>query len=386
MREGGRIAVQPEQQWKGQTDRETQITPSCEERGELTPPPLDLDGEVEMAGEGEGRGEDNPNSGPVDIEEPPPLTPTPENMITTPENEIDMREEGGKGEKRELTECVEFPGNGKSRRREGIKRSLRDIAPVSYEEYEESWDFEDPSKKCRRGVNCLLASCECRPEVEPIRRERGDVPVPVQITGDTGPSGRASTRYPDRDSRSQANKNTGRYSDLAERERATHTGVDSLHIPSSTLQLYSRPRRRQSSWSKKIFQHMLTLLLLLTSVWKVDGNLSAECQESALRIRSLDCNTPSMINKLQSPEFCSTPDKKLENVDKNYLLLMRWKPGLFTCRKGSIIDDKTCKMFQVPTAEVPIPLSGVPVLEKWNSKYLTPKTCSAELSLIEDNR
>ena len=33
-REGGRIADQPEQQWKGQTDRETQITPSCEEGGE----------------------------------------------------------------------------------------------------------------------------------------------------------------------------------------------------------------------------------------------------------------------------------------------------------------------------------------------------------------
>ena len=38
-REGGRTAEQPEQQWKGQTDRETQITPSCEEGGEGTPPP-----------------------------------------------------------------------------------------------------------------------------------------------------------------------------------------------------------------------------------------------------------------------------------------------------------------------------------------------------------
>ena len=38
-REGGRIADQPEQQWKGQTDRKTQITPSCEERGEVVPPP-----------------------------------------------------------------------------------------------------------------------------------------------------------------------------------------------------------------------------------------------------------------------------------------------------------------------------------------------------------
>ena len=231
-----------------------------------------------------------------------------------------------------------------------------------------------------------MASCECRPEVEPIRRERGVVPGPIQTAGDTGQSGRASTRYPDRESRSQANKNTGRYSDPAERERATHTGGDSLHIPSSTLQLDSRPRRRQSTWSKKIFQHMLTLALLLTSVWKVDGNLSAECQESALKIRSFDCNTLSMINKLHSPEFCFTPEKKLENVDKNYLLLMRCKPGLFTRREGSIRDDYACKMFQAPTAEVPISLSGVPVLERCNSKYPTPRTYSAELSLIEDNR
>ena len=320
-----------------------------------------------MAGEGERRGEDNPNPEPTDIEELPPLPPTPDNVITTPENEIEMREEGGRGEKRELTECVELPGNGKSRRREGIKRSLRDIAPVSYEEYEESWDLEDQSKRCRRGVNCLLASCECRPEVEPIRRERGDVPVHIQTARDTGLSGRDSTRYPDRDSRSQANKNTGRYSDRAERERATHTGVDSLHIPSSTLQLYSRPRRRQSSWSKKIFQHMLTLLLLLTSVCKVDGNLSAECQESALKICSFDCSTPSMINKLQSPEFCLTPEKKLENVDKKDLHPMRPKPGLFTRREGLIIDDYACNMFKVSTAEVPMFLSGVPVLERWNS-------------------
>ena len=273
-----------------------------------------------------------------------------------------MREEGGRGEKRELTECVELPGNGKSRRREGIKRSLRDIAPVSYEEYEESWDLEDQSKKCRRGVNCLLASCECRSEVEPIRRERGNVPVPIQTAEDTGPSGRASTRYPDRYSRSQANKNTGRYSDPAERERATHTGGDLLHIPSSTLQLDSRPRRRQSSWSKKIFQHMLTLLLLLTSVWKVDGNLSTEWPESALKICSLDCSTPSMINKLPSPEFCFTPEKKLENIDKNYSQIMSQEPVQFNRREGSILDEFAYNMFEVPTAEVPIFRSGVPVI------------------------
>ena len=131
---------------------------------------------------------------------------------------------------------------------------------------------------------------------------------------------------------------------------------------------------------------MLTLSLLLTSVWKVDGNLSAECRESAPKIRSFDYSTPSMINKLHSPEFRFTPEKKWENVDKNYLNLMRYEPGLFTLHKGSIIDDYAYKMFEVPTAEVPISLSGVPVLERWSSKYPTPRTYSAELSLIEDNR
>ena len=82
-------------------------------------------------------------------------------MIETQENEIDMQEEGVTVEKRGQSGCVERSGNGKLRRREGIKQSLRDITPVSYEEYEESWDLEDQSKKCRRAVNCLLASCEC---------------------------------------------------------------------------------------------------------------------------------------------------------------------------------------------------------------------------------
>ena len=100
-----------------------------------------------------------------------------ENVIETQENDIDMREEGFTGEKRGLSECGERPGNGKLRRREGIKRGLRDITPVSYEEHEDSWDIEDQSKKCKRAANCLLASCECRGESEPIREEKEEWPV-----------------------------------------------------------------------------------------------------------------------------------------------------------------------------------------------------------------
>ena len=56
---------------------------------------------------------------------------------------------------------------------------------MSYEEYEESWDLKDQSKKCRRAVNCLFVSCDCRGEGEPIRREGGDLPVNLSAGGET---------------------------------------------------------------------------------------------------------------------------------------------------------------------------------------------------------
>ena len=65
--------------------------------------------------------------------------------------------------------------------------------PVSYKEYEESWDLEDQSKKCRRAVNCLLASCKSRGEGEAIREEEGDLPVHLSASGETETGGRAGT-------------------------------------------------------------------------------------------------------------------------------------------------------------------------------------------------
>ena len=89
-----------------------------------------------------------------DIDEP--TLPT-----LTHENEIEMQE-GITGVKRGLSECVENLCNGKLRRREGIKRGLRDSTPVNYEEYDTTWDLEDQSKRCKRVVNCLLAGCKCK--------------------------------------------------------------------------------------------------------------------------------------------------------------------------------------------------------------------------------
>jgi len=55
------------------------------------------------------------------------------------ENEIYMQEGAG-GVKRGLTELEKNLHHDKWRKREGIKRGLRDIPCVLYEEYEASWD------------------------------------------------------------------------------------------------------------------------------------------------------------------------------------------------------------------------------------------------------
>ena len=67
-------------------------------------------------------------------------------------------------------------------------------------------------------------------------------------------------------------------------------------------QLHSKPRRIQSSWSQRILRTMITLMLFMASILKVEG--SSDCRESAF-------NTPAMINKLHLPDICFIPEKKL---------------------------------------------------------------------------
>ena len=152
-----------------------------------------------MQGGDNGGAEDQPNNGFESIEEPSLPTLARENVIKVPENKVDMREEKTNGEKRGQSECGERPVNGKLRRREGIKGSLRDITPVNYEEYEDSWDLEDQSKKCKKAANCLLASCECRGGSEPIGEEKGELPVHV-LSGEVADgSRRTGTRNAERE-------------------------------------------------------------------------------------------------------------------------------------------------------------------------------------------
>ena len=54
---------------------------------------------------------------------------------------------------------------------------------------------------------------------------------------------------------------------------------------------------------------MIMLMLLLAPILKVEGN--SDWCESAFKIQSLDCSTPTMINKLHLPDHCFIPTKKL---------------------------------------------------------------------------
>ena len=260
-----------------------------------------------MQGRDSGEAEAQHNNGSEGIEEPPWPTPAREHVIETQENEIDMREEGVTGEKRGQSECVERSGNGKLRRREGIKRSLQDITPVSYEEYDNSWDLEDESKKCKRVANFLLASCECRGEGEPIREEEGDLPAILSTGGETRTGRRDRTRTVAQAIPSLGSDHPGQYSDAVAVGNTAQTAESFNHTTDTVNQLYSKPRRVQSSWSKRIFRTMITLMLLITSIWRVEGN--SDWRESAFKIQSFDCNTPGMINKLHLPEFCFIPEK-----------------------------------------------------------------------------
>ena len=295
-----------------------------------------------MQGGDNGEAEDQHNNRFEGIDEPPPPTLARENVIKVPENEVDMREKKINGEKRGQSECGERPGNGKLRRREGIKRNLHYITPVSYEEYEDSWHLEDQSKKCKKAANCLLASCECRDGSEPIGEEEGELPVhelsgrvaegsrragtrnvargpirdeegdlPVHLTPGAGADmdRRASTRAEAGALTILGNDNTGRYSDAAAVSNTAQNAGNLNHTTDTVSQLYSKPRRLQSSWSQRILRTMITLMLFITSICTVEGN--SDWRESAFKIQAFDCNTPKMINKLHLPDVCFIPEKKL---------------------------------------------------------------------------
>ena len=89
------------------------------------------------------------------------LTPTHRCSTNTQPRERDRYAGGGWGGEEGADRARGNSSQGMWRKREGNKRGLQDTLPVSYEEYDTSWDQEDQSKKCKKSVNCLLEQCAC---------------------------------------------------------------------------------------------------------------------------------------------------------------------------------------------------------------------------------
>ena len=212
---------------------------------------------------------------------------------------------------------------------------------MSYEEYDDSWDLEDQSKKCKRTEICLLASYECRDGGGPKGEEQGELPVHALTGGVAEGSRRSGTRDAEREPISNkevdlpvhptpgagadvdrragtraetgalaslGNADTGRYSNTAASSSAAEDAGNSNHTTGTVSQLYSKPRRFQSSWSQRILRTMITLMLFISSICTVGGN--SDWRESASKIRTLDCNAPTMIYKLHLPEVSFILKKK----------------------------------------------------------------------------
>ena len=86
------------------------------------------------------------------IGDPPTPAPNPESIVEMEgDNElVNMKRVQNKTEKDNV--------GGKWRKREGIKRNLRDLPRKSYEECEDDCDEFDQSKKSKPGINCILAA------------------------------------------------------------------------------------------------------------------------------------------------------------------------------------------------------------------------------------
>ena len=75
----------------------------------------------------------------------------------------------------------------KWRKREGIKRNLRELSRKSYEECEDDCDELDQSKKYKHGINCLLAALN-HDVIRPLRKTELQPISELAVSGGTVPS------------------------------------------------------------------------------------------------------------------------------------------------------------------------------------------------------
>ena len=165
--------------------------------------------------------------------------------VYQPENEIQMHEGAG-GVKRGQTELEKNLHHDKWRKREGIKRGLRDITCVPYEEYEDSWDQEIQAKKCKGSINCILDRCDC------MKRSTENLVGTVRMSPLTP---------------AMRDQQAGVIPALPVQPGHASTAVVQSNPTSPAISQSTRNnRRRNRSWSSSLFRTGLMLLFIFLSI------------------------------------------------------------------------------------------------------------------------
>ena len=170
----------------------------------------------------------------------------------------------------------------------GIKRGLRDIPQVQYEEYEASWDQEIQAKKCKGSINCILDRCGC------MERSTENLVGAVRISPLTP---------------AMRDQQAGVIAALpVQPGRAGTPAVQSNPISPANGQSTRNTRRRNRSWSSSLFRTGLMLLFMFLSITATEG--FKDWSEITHQMYTPDCNThPQMPIYMMSGKSCFLPVK-----------------------------------------------------------------------------
>ena len=232
--------------------------------------------------------------------------------------------EGAGGVKRGQTKLEKNLHHDKWRKREGIKRGLRDIPRVQYEEYEASWDQEIQAKKCKGSINCNLDCCGC------MERSTENLAGTVRISPLT-PGIR--------------DQQAGMMAALSVQPgRASTAAVQSNLISTATGQSTRNTRRRNRSWSSSLFCTGLMLLFMFLSITATEG--FKDWSELTHQMYTPDCNLqPQMpIYMMSGKELFSshemvcnlTRNQGVCNIREGYVHKVRDTNLVGVCHKGKL--------------------------------------------------
>ena len=228
----------------------------------------------------------------------------------------------------------------KWRKREGIKRNLRDLPRQSYAECEDDCDEFDQSKKSKHGLNCLLAALNhdvirplrktelqpiseqglgsCAGEQRPPGRERKPPISELAVSGDTVPSSPGPSAIQVRSTGSINSRNrlysVNKYNTEQIKESATNRAVDRIQggekaNGESCNAQYTRNKRRKSCYKPGyIMRAMLFLLFIIGSTGGT--GIDKDWKETSLLAEGFDCSVPTNLQSYSIPERCFIPALK----------------------------------------------------------------------------